>query len=384
VLVLKNCRLANDEVYDIKIEDSKIIQIVKNIDCSDVSSVIDVNEAYVLAGIVDLNVSLKDNMLSMSHISRLQQKALRSGITSFALMPNFEPMANNATFMELLNEIIESSSPVVLGVKAVDEDRLYNISRLINKGAEFIQESSSISSNLIRRILQYSNMKSVPFFCFCDDPSLNDDGVMNEGDISAKLGLLGISKVGEISSVARVCAMAEYYQSKVLFQSLSLSKSLDIINKAKSNNPNLYTEVSIHHLILNDSACLDFNTTSKIHPPLRDEKERLMLIEDLKSGKIDTITSLHSPKSIVYKDVPFADAAYGIDAMENFLSICYRSLVESGIISLSKLSEMISFNPAKILGLKNIGKVEEGYIADLVIFDPKEAKILNTVCKGVV
>ena len=223
---------------------------------------------------------------------------------------------------------------------------------------------------------------NVPFFCFCDDPSLNDAGVMNEGEISAKLGLLGISKIGEISSVAKVSSMAEYYQSKVLFQALSVSKSLDIIDKAKDNNPNLYTEVSIHHLTLNDSECLDFNTQAKIHPPLRDEKERLLLIEDLKNGKIDTITSLHSPKSIIYKDVPFADAAYGIDSMENFLPLCYRSLVESGIISFSKLSEMISSNPADILGLENIGKVEEGYIADLVIFDPKEAKILNTICKG--
>ncbi len=381
MLLLKRCRLVNDEVCDIKIVDSKIVQISKNIE-DNIENSLDLNGAFVLAGIVDLNVSLKDNMLSMSHIKRLQQKALRSGVTSFALMPSFDPIADNATFMEFLNEIIDSFSPVTLGVKAVNEDRLYNISRLINHGAKFIQESSAISSNLIRRVLQYSNMKSTPFFCFCDDPSLNDNGVMNEGEISAKLGLLGISKIGEISSVAKVSAMAEYYQSKVLFQSLSISKSLDIINKAKENNPNLYTEVSIHHLTLNDSQCLDFNTQAKIHPPLRDEKERLLLIEDLKNGKIDTITSLHSPKSIIYKDVPFADAAYGIDSMENFLPLCYRSLVESGIISFSKLSEMISSNPADILGLDNIGKVEEGYIADLVIFDPKEAKILNTICKG--
>ena len=381
-MLLKNCRLADDEVCDIKIEDSKIVQISKNIDHHNVENIIDVKSAYVLAGIVDLNVSLKDNSLSMAHIIRLQEKALRSGITSFTLMPSFEPMADNATFMELLNSIIDSYSPVILGVKAIDKDRLHNIARLVNKGAKFIQESSAINSNLIRRVLQYSNMKDVPFFCFCDDPSLNDDGVMNDGDISAKLGLLGTSKIGEISSVARVVAMADYYQSKVLFQSLSVSKSLNIIYEAKNSNPNIYTEVSIHHLTLNDGECLDFNTTAKIHPPLRDEQERLLLIEDLKSGKIDTITSFHSPKSIIYKDVPFADAAYGVDAMENFLPLCYKSLVESGIISFSKLSEMISSNPADILGLKNIGKVEEGYIADLVVFDPKEARILNTICKG--
>ncbi len=381
MLLLKNCRLANGEICDIKIVDSNIVQISKNIE-DQIDNFIDVKGDYVLPGIVDLNVSLKDNMLSLSHINRLQQKAIRSGITSFALMPSFEPMADNATFMELLSEIIDSSSPVILGVKAVDKDRLHNISRLINKGALFIQESSAISGNLIRRVLQYSNMKDVPFFCFCDDPSLNDDGVMNDGDISAKLGLLGRSKIGEISSVARMVAMAEYYKSKVLFQSLSISKSLDIVYKAKENNPHIYSEVSIHHLTLNDSECLDFNTVAKIDPPLRDEDERLLLIEDLKNGKIDIITSLHSPKSIIYKDVPFADAAYGVDAMENFLPLCYRSLVESEIISLSSLVNMISSKPAEVLGLENIGKIEEGYIADLVIFDPKEAKILNTICKG--
>jgi dihydroorotase len=138
-----------------------------------------------------------------------------------------------------------------------------------------------------------------------------------------------------------------------------------------------FSEVSISHLILNDKMCNDFNTLAKLHPPLRDEDERLKLIEALRDGKIDTITALHSAKSYNSKDVAFNDASYGVDSLEYFLSLCYTFLVKEGIISFEELSRLISATPAKILGFDKLGEIEEGFIANLVVFDPNVSKVVD-------
>jgi dihydroorotase len=171
--------------------------------------------------------------------------------------------------------------------------------------------------------------------------------------------------------------MCEYYGSKTLFQSLSTAKSLEIIDNLKKVNKDAFSEVAITHLILNDNMCGDFNTLAKLHPPLRDEDERLALLEALKSGKIDILTSLHSAKSYNSKDVAFNDASYGVDSLEYFLSLCFTFLVKEKIISFKNLITMISETPAKIVGIEKLGKVEEGFIANLIVFDPTISKVIN-------
>ena len=373
MVLIKNGTILRDAetfVTDIMIEDGKIVKIGSGIEES-VCEVIDASGLYILPGIIDLHVSVKENTLSRDHINRLKNKAKKSGITKMVLMPDFHPHIENETFMELLEYKLDSTMALsVKGLQVENQDKLNEISRLLQSGAEVIQENSHINGNLLRRILQYALMKKVPFFCFCDNPDLNDNGVMHEGETSAKLGLAGISKVSEISEVAKVAAMSEYYGAKTLFQSLSTSASLDIVARAKYHNPDIYAEVSIFHLILNDTACDDFNTLAKIYPPLRDEEERIKLVEALKRGKIELLTSLHAAKSRNSKDVPFNDAAYGADSLEEYLSLCYTFLVKEEVLDMQRLSIILSENPAKVLGLENVGKIEEGYIADIILFDP--------------
>jgi len=380
MLLIKNATLFQEGeecVKDVLIDGAKIVKIADHIN-DDVDEKIDAQGLYLLPGIIDLNVRLKDDVLSKSHINRLKRKAKKSGVTTFTLMPDFTPTIESDTFMELLDHKLDDSMSLsIKGLQTKENDKLNNISTLLSSGATLIQEKSHINGNLLRRILQYALMQKVPFFCFCDNPDLNDSGVMHEGVTSAKLGLAGISKVSEISEVAKVASMAEYYGAKTLFQSLSTAKSLDIVSRAKFVNPHIYAEVSIFHLILNDTACDDFNTLAKLMPPLRDESERLKLIEALKEGKIDILTSLHAAKSFNSKDVPFNDAAYGVDSLEEYLALCYTFLVKEGIIDMQKLSRLTSERPAEILELENVGKVAEGYIADLTLFDPLEESVNN-------
>jgi len=371
MLVIKNATIFEEGAtrkVDVAIEKGRIVKIAKKLEGGEV---LEASGLYLLPGIIDLNVRFKDDTLSREHIQRVQQKAKKSGVCTFAMMPDFRPHIESDTFMQLLKAKLDEGMLLSLkGLKVSEVDKLNNISTLLNNGAKMIQEDSHINGNLLRRILQYALMKKVPFFCFCDNPDLNDNGVMHEGVTSSKLGLAGISKVSEISEVAKVAAMAEYYGAKTHFQSLSTAKSLDIVARAKHNNPDISAEVSIFHLILNDEACADFNTLAKIYPPLRDEGEREKLVKALQDGKVDTLTSLHAAKSFNSKDVPFNDAAYGVDALEDFLALCYTYLVKEDIIDMSQLMRLLSENPAKVLGLKELGKVKEGYIADLLLFDP--------------
>jgi len=220
-------------------------------------------------------------------------------------------------------------------------------------------------------------MKKAPIFCKCYDPNLDEFGVMNEGEVSFKLGLAGISKISEISEVAKIAEISLINNTKIIFQSLSTKRSLDILKTIKPINKNIFSEVSIHHLCKNEDSCDGFNTYAKIHPPLRDECERKLLLDELNLGNIDILTSAHSPSSVVHKDVPFEDAAFGIGSIDEYLSLCYTYLVKNGDISMHTLMQMCSQNPANILGVENIGKIEVGFKADMILFDDTKSKIIN-------
>ncbi len=378
MIVIKSATLfveGEEVVKDVLIKEKVIAKIS---DCIEEPSaiMIEAKGLYLLPGIIDLNVRFKDDILSKAHIERLKNKAKNSGVTTLALMPDFTPCVESETVMELLQYKLDDSMKLsIKGLQAKEQDKLNNISSLLESGASIIQERSHINGNLLRRILQYALMKKVPFFCFCDNPDLNDNGVMHEGVTSAKLGLAGISKISEISEVAKVASMAEYYGTKTLFQSLSTARALDIVARAKHNNPHIYAEVSIFHLLFNDEACSDFHTVAKLMPPLRDEAERIRLVDALKMGKIDLLTSLHAAKSFNSKDLPFNDAAYGVDSLEAYLALCYTALVKQGHIDIGRLISLLSEVPAEVLGLEKLGKIEEDYIADVILFDPDVKKV---------
>ncbi len=379
-MVIKNATIFEDgkeKKVDVKIEKDKIVEISPRITTLG-DEFFDAEGLYLFPSIIDLNVRLYNDKLNRKNLERLFENAILGGVGSFVLMPDFSPKIDNETVLEFLNERIsyESKLDIFLSIAASDGNRLNNISTLLKYGSDVLFEKSSSNGNLIRRAMQYAKMKQIPLMIFCNNPDLNDSGVMNESEVSFTLGLPGISKISEISEVAKILEMAIYYDIEILFQSLSTRRSIEIVNEGKRKNKNIFCEVSIHHLCKNDSSCEDFNTAAKIMPPLREERERERLIEVLKEDKIDTITALHSPKSIIYKDVAFSDALYGIDSIRDFLPVCYSYLVREGIIDFEKLFEKISLNPAKILNLKDRGRVKEGYRADLILFDPtyKEVK----------
>ncbi len=372
-MVIKNaivCDSHKNIKKDVKIENGKIIKIGNNL--SD-DKIIDANGLYLMPSMIDLNVRVFNDILSEKTLIKLNQNALIGGVSNILLMPDCSPAIDS----EMVVEFVKAKSKVLNKVNiypsiaSLKDDKLTNISILLQKDAKAIFLKSNSSGNSIKRVFEYSQMSNTPVLCFCNDEYLSLNGVVNDGEVGFNLGLDGIPEIAESSEVAKINEIAKYIQNKIVIQNISTNRALEII---KDSN-NIKSEVSIHHLILNENECKEFNTYAKIMPPLRDEKNRLKLVQKLKDGEIDLLTSLHSPKSFEDKDVAFSEAKFGINSIKYYFSLSYTYLVKNNIINLQTLSKLTSLNPAKILNL-NKGLIQEGYDADLILVDlNKKVKI---------
>ncbi len=378
-MIIKNavlCDARGERHGDVEIKDGVITKIADKLSCDDV---IDAKGAYLLPGLIDLNVSLRDSQLNTSRLEKLSDTAIKGGVTTVVLNPESEPAINNEIVLEFVLERKFSGAKISSAICATqDEKSLSNIAILLKKGAVAPALESSVDGNLIRRVFEYMKMYEGTVFCSAKDKAINGNGVMFEGEVSARLGLPGISVLGEIIHVAKMIEIARYFDVQVLFKGLFTRRSLEMITAAKKEGLKVFSEMSIHHLALDDSACDGFNTYAKIFPPLADEKGKLSLQESLRKGEIDILTSLHSPQSKVNKEVAFYDAAYGTEAIEEILPLYFTKLVKSGLIDLSQLSKMVSLTPAQMIK-KNSGLIEEGRLADLVIFDAEASSPVEKV-----
>jgi len=378
-MLIKNALIHTNEGLvpkDVLIKEGKIISISPSLDATSGEEVIDASGLYLLPGLIDLNVRFANSTLNKEHIDKLSFSCLKGGVTTAVVMSDFTPRLDSATLLELVKfKIDQAKINIQMSAPLADEkeDQLHNIATLLNNGAAAILADSHRNSNLLRRGMQYAIMKKRPFFVQCYEPNLDDNGLMNDGFAASKMGLSGISKISETAEVAKLSELAHFYGATVVLKSLSTKRSLEIAKAHKALNSDIYTEVSIHHLAKNDSSCEGFNTYAKLMPPLREEEERKALVSALKEGMVDVLTSAHSPKSILYKDVAFEDAAFGIGSIEEFLTLVYTYLVKNEVIDLGELVRICCENPAHVLGLEHKGSIKEGFDADLVLFDPKES-----------
>lgn len=369
-MLIKNAIVCDSEKeikQDVRIKNGKIIEIGDNLSENSANEkVIDATRLHLMPSIIDLNVRVFNDTLSEKTLIRLNENALMGGVGNILLMPDCTPAIDS----EMVVEFVKAKSKVLNkvniypSISSLKDEKLTNISILLQKGAKGIFLKSDSTGNTIKRVFEYSKMSNIPVFCFANDGYLSLNGVMNDGEMAFKLGLDGVSEITESSEVAKINEIAKYIGNDVVIQNISTNRALEIIK----NSENIQSEVSIHHLILNENVCENFNTYAKIMPPLRDEGNRLELIEKLKNGEIDLLTSLHSPKSFEDKDVAFNEAKFGINSIKYYFPLSYTYLVKNQIINLQTLSKLTSLNPAKILNLKK-GLIKEGYDADFILVD---------------
>ncbi len=368
-MIYKNCRLPNDDKVDIEVKDGLIVKIGQGLQSEEMR---DMKGSLILPKLIDLNVRLKDSNLSATTIKQCAEDAKKGGVGTLVLQPDSTPRINNEIVLEFAQNSIKDVDEVKMeiAIDALQEDlSLSNIAVLLKKGALTARMSTIAKNNIAMKVAEYLKMYKRTLLCKAEDNSLVSQGVMFEGDVSSKLGLAGIPELSEVVHVSRMIEIARYYDIAILFQSIASPRSLDMITTAKREGVKVDAEVSLHHLLLSDKACEDFNTTAKLNPPLVDDILREQLIEALKEGRIDILTQLHQPSSPVNKEVAFFDAAYGSSALADAWPLYYTKLVQGGILSLEKVIELTVERPLALLEKEKVELQVGANIKDFVALD---------------
>ncbi|MBI4824700.1 MAG: dihydroorotase [Nitrospirae bacterium] len=368
-----------DGVFDILIDGKKIKAIKPSEGVTGSSDkVIDAKGLYVLPGLVDMHTHLREPGFEHKETIKTGTMAgLRGGFTSVCVMPNTEPVNDNAGITEFILEraMIEgvcSVFPIGAITKGQIGQELSEMDMMRSAGCvSFSDDGMPVSNSmLMRRALEYVKAFDVPIISHSEDLSLSNGGVMNEGLLSQILGLKGIPKAAEETIIFRDIALSELTGGRLHIAHVSTEGSVRIIRDAKNRGVKITSETCPHYFSLTEDAVIGYNTNAKVNPPLRTTKDIEAIKDALKDGTIDVIATDHAPHAMDEKLREFDLAPSGISGLETALPLSLR-LVEEGILSLSELVEKMALNPARILGL-NKGTLKQGADADIIIIDLKK------------
>ena len=365
-----------DEVLDIKIEDGKIVKLAKDIEASSgKEEIIDARGKIVVPGLIDVHVHFRDP--GQTHKEDLvtgSQAAIAGGFTSVVQMANTSPKIDSK---EKIIEHYKRARDLPLKVFTVSaltrnfgDLELVDMEENFKRGALAFTDDGipNRNSKLILEAMNRAKELGAIISFHEEDPELIEQNGINHSEVSNKLGIYGSPKIAETSFIARDVTMAIYTGAKISIQHISTGLGVDLVKFGKEMGANIYAEVTPHHIALNDSAVLEYGSLAKMNPPLRSEEDRLRIIEGLKEGTIEIIATDHAPHTAEEKSKEITKAPSGIIGLETSFSICYENLVLTKEISLMKLIELMSTNPARIYGLEG-GEISQGKIADLAIID---------------
>ena len=383
-LLIKNGKLIDpasgmSAKKDVFVEGTTISRITdpdsKNADHID--TVIDAQGCVVCPGLVDIHVHFREpGQESKETIASGSRAAARGGFTSVVPMPNTKPPIDNAGMVEFVIRRARETAcikiwPSASATKERAGKEITEMAELRDVGVVAVTDDGSDISNswVMRRVLEYANMCGLTYLAHCEDLSLIEDGVMNEGFNATKLGLPGMPKAAEEIMVDRNIRLAELAGSPIHIQHVSTAGSVDIIRRAKARGLKVTCETAPHYWTLTDDAVLTFSTNAKMNPPLREAVDVAAIREAMADGTIDCIATDHAPHTFTEKDVEFQPAPFGVVGLETVLALTITELVEPGVISLERAIDMMTATPARILNLP-VGTLREGGPADIAVFDP--------------
>jgi dihydroorotase len=297
-------------------------------------------------------------------------------------MPNTDPVNDHVGITEfILKKAAEASSARVYPIGAVSigskGEQMAELGEQRNAGCvAFTDDGRPVATALLmRRALEYAAMLGVPIIDHCEDPSLKGDGVAHEGYIGSALGLRGIPNAAESVMVERDVSLAELAGAHVHIAHMSARQSLRAVRAGKERGVNVTCEVAPHHFTLTDEALdgpVKYDTNLKMNPPLREAADRDALLDGIADGSVDVIATDHAPHHADEKMVEFDRAPFGIVGLETCVPIVFDRLVHTGRISVARMVELLSVNPARVMHLPG-GSLAEGAPADVTILAPDQA-----------
>ena len=380
------------EKKDIRIADGKIEKIAETIAPEKGEAVIDAAGLHVFPGLIDMHVHLREPGFEYKEdIESGSRAAVKGGFTQVCCMPNTQPVADNKVVISYIRHRGEEAGlckirPIGAITKGENGERLADIGEMKKAGAVAISDDGKAvaSSRLMRLAMEYASGFGMKCLCHCEDKELADGGVVNEGYNSTLAGLKGIPRAAEDVSIARELCLAESLGVPVHICHVSTYSGVRLIRDAKRAGVKVTAETCPHYFAATDDLITDFDTNTKVNPPIREERDRVAIIEGLKDGTLDAIVTDHAPHHANDKDVEYNLAAFGISGLETSFAFAITYLCKTGALTLSEIADKMSRNPSDILNLGG-GKIEEGGAADLTIADLNEEFVVDSakfVSKG--
>ena len=356
----------------------KIKSIGKNIKQKDASSkaeIIDIKNNILIPGIIDMKAFVGEPGYEYKENFRtLTQAALAGGVTSIVTMPNTKPLIDNVSMVDfIIRRGRDKSSinlyPCATLTRELSGTQMSEFGLLSAKGIIGFSDVTKTIQNTetMAKIMDYASDLGVLIMQHAEDFDLSKNGCINEGEVSTRLGLGGISYIAEKIIIERDLTLLDKFPCRYHINQISSKESLDVIEQNKQKGKKFSVGVSINNLSLNENDIGDFKTFLKLSPPLRLEEDRIALVEGIKSGLIDVIVSDHTPEDEESKRLPFAQAAVGSIGIETLLPLALE-LYHNESLTLNKIIETLTCNPAKILKIKK-GTLKVGSDADICVFD---------------
>ena len=383
--LLKGGRLVDpannlDGAYDVLIEGDRVAAVGRNLPVDD-AAVVTIPAGYVVSpGLIDMHVHLREpGQEHKETVATGTASAVAGGFTAVACMPNTTPVNDNAGVTGyILAKAAEANLARVYPIGAVSRgqkgEQLADIAELKQAGCVALTDDGHPVSTalLMRRALEYARMLGVPIVNHCEDPSLKGDGVAHEGYVASQLGLRGIPGEAESIMVERDVSLAELTGAHVHIAHMSAHQSLRAVRAGKERGVHVTCEVAPHHFTLTDDSLdgtVKYDTNFKMNPPLRAAADRDAMLDGIVDGSVDVIATDHAPHHIDEKMVEFDRAPFGIVGLETAVPIVFDRLVHAGRISLKRMIELMSVNPARLMNVRG-GRLDEGSPADITVLAP--------------
>jgi dihydroorotase len=369
-----------DGVHDVLIDGDRIAAVGRDLPVNGASVVEIPHGLVVCPGFIDMHVHLREpGQEHKETVASGTAAAVAGGFTAVACMPNTMPVNDDANVTAyILSKAAEAALARVYPIGAVSRgsqgELLADIAELKEAGCVAITDDGHPvkTAMLMRRAMEYAGMFGMPVIEHCEDPSLKGDGVAHEGYIAATLGLRGMPGACEALGVERGVLLSELTGSAFHVAHMSARVSLRAVRKGKEAGVRVTCEVAPHHFTLTDDALgspIPYDTNTKMNPPLREAADRDAMLSGIADGSVDAIATDHAPHHYDEKKVEFDHAPFGIVGLETAVPLSLDRLVHAGLIRLPRLVELLSANPARILGVAG-GSLAAGAPADVTIIAP--------------
>ena len=386
-MIISNAKLIDGRLVNIEIQ-SGVIHKIEEVQKSQKISDYDAKGKLVIPGLVDLHTHLREPGREDSEtVLTGSMAAVAGGFTAISAMANTNPVADTAGVVEQVFRLGKAAglvdvNPIGAVTKGLHGEQLAELGAMADSIARvriFSDDGKCVSDPLImRRALEYVKTFNGIIAQHAQEPRLTVNAQMNEGSVSARIGLPGWPAIAEEAIIARDILLAEHVQSRLHICHLTTAGGVELVRWAKKRGIQITAEVTPHHLLLTDDLVENYDPIYKVNPPLRTEKDVMALREGLAEGVIDIVATDHAPHPAEDKDCEWQAAAFGMVGLETALSVLVKTMIETKMMSWNDLIDRMSIAPARIAGYSTQGQlIAEKNHANFTIIDTDRSWIVN-------